>query len=111
RRSNRSLTAPPISKQAIVGAVIAIPITDSAAGAFHSAYAVHAVATRNIPSPTSETLIPIHSRRKSRVRSGLKRPTRATPPALSSPSKLCCIGLERAANVFGREVLVERARR
>ena len=37
RRSKRSLTTPPGSRQAIVGTVIAIPITESAAGAFQSA--------------------------------------------------------------------------
>ena len=77
RRSNRSLTAPPTSRHAIVGSDIAMPTIDSAAGAFQSEYAVHAVATRKTPSPTSETLMPAQSRRKSRWRSGRSSPTRA----------------------------------
>ena len=36
RRSNRSLIAPPRSRQAIVGTVIAIPTTERAAGVFQS---------------------------------------------------------------------------
>ncbi len=36
RRSNRSLTAPPISRQAIVGIVIAIPTVARAVGASDS---------------------------------------------------------------------------
>ena len=36
RRSNRSLTTPPGRRHAIVGTVMAMPITESAAGAFQS---------------------------------------------------------------------------
>ncbi len=36
RRSKRSLTVPPMSRQAISGTVIAIPITESASGLFQS---------------------------------------------------------------------------
>src|SRR5579862_3479305 len=120
RRSPRSLIAPPNSSQTIVGTVIAIPTTESAAGVFHNEYAVHAIATRRIPSPTSEMLIPAHSNRKSRERSGLSRPTRSMLPRRSSPSKLCCIGVELGDHTVAvrdrtvaaaREILGERAER
>ena len=70
RRSTRSETAPPNSSSTIVGMVIAMPTIDSAAGAFDSSYTCQAIATRKMPSPTSDAVIPIHSRRKSRWRSG-----------------------------------------
>src|SRR5436305_459852 len=63
-----------------------------------------------MPSPTSETLMPSQSSRKSRDLRGRSRPTRETPPGRSSPSKLCCIGLEQhGVRPLGPEkVLVER---
>jgi len=70
RRSKRSLTTPPGSRQAIVGTVMEIPITESAAGAFQSSYTCHAMATRKMPSPKSDTVIPAHRSRKRRWRSG-----------------------------------------
>src|SRR5689334_1413087 len=110
RRSNRSLIAPPKRRHAIVGTVIAIPTIESAAGVFQSEYAVHAIATRKTPSPTSDTVMPAQSRRKSRDLSGRSKPTRATPPGRSRPSKLCCIGVELRGDRLGvvRQVVVER---
>src|ERR1700751_250423 len=91
RRSKRSLTVPPASRQKIIGTVIATPITASAPGAFQRLNAVHAIAIRKMPSPTSETAIPIQRTRKSRdARSGRRRPTRARPPGRSRVSKLGC---------------------
>ena len=63
RRSKRSLTAPPISRHAIVGIVIAIPTVASAVGASDSVYTCHASATRNTPSPSSDTDMPPASSR------------------------------------------------
>src|SRR5271166_864893 len=65
RRSWRSLTTPPKRSRAIRGTVMAIPSSDSAAGAFDSVYACQARATRNAPSPSSDTERPAKSRRKS----------------------------------------------
>ena len=86
RRLRRSLTTPPGSRHTIVGMVIAIPTIASAAGAFQTAYTCHAIATRNTPSPTSDTVIPVHSSRKSRCRSGANRFSRLNPPGRSRPS-------------------------
>jgi len=86
RRLMRSLTTPPGSRQTMVGTVIAIPTTDSAAGAFQTAYTCQASATRKIPSPTSETVMPAHRSRKSRWRSGANRFRRLNPPGRSRPS-------------------------
>src|SRR6476619_3243959 len=91
RLSKRSLTAPPASRQKIIGTVIATPITASAPGAFQRLNAVHAIAIRKMPSPTSETAIPIQRTRKSReARRGRRSPTRARPPGRSRVSKLGC---------------------
>ena len=97
RRSSRSLSTPPGSRKAIVGTVIPMPTSASAAGAFQSSYACQAIATRKMPSPTSETVIPAQSRRKSRCRSGARRLTREKPPGRSSASWLCCMRLLLAA--------------
>ena len=86
RRLSRSLTTPPGSRQTIVGTVMAIPTIESAAGAFQTAYTCHAIATRKMPSPTSDTVIPDHRSRKSRWRSGAKRFSRLKPPGRSRPS-------------------------
>jgi hypothetical protein len=66
RRSKRSLSTPPSSKNAIVETLIAIPTIDRAVGTLESAYTCQASATKKIPSPSSEIDIPVHSRRKSR---------------------------------------------
>ena len=63
RRSWRSETAPPMSRQTIVGIVIAMPTLARAVGALDNAYTCQASATRNMPSPSSETLIPPTNRR------------------------------------------------
>src|SRR5271156_4368296 len=47
---------------------MAIPSSDSAVGALDSVYASHAIATRNAPSPSSDTHRPANSSRKSRSR-------------------------------------------
>ena len=86
RRSKRSLATPPTSRNTIVGTVIAMPTTPIAAGASFSSYTCHASATRNAPSPSSETHMPIHRSRKSRSRSGVSSPRRETPTAESSAS-------------------------
>jgi hypothetical protein len=65
---------------------MAIPTTDSAAGAFQTVYTCQAIATRKMPSPSSDTVIPDHSNRKSRWRSGAKRFSRLKPPGRSRPS-------------------------
>ena len=86
RRSRRSLTTPPGRRHAIVGTVIAIPTTESAAGAFQSSYTCHAIATRKMPSPKSDTVIPLQRSRNRRWRSGCSRFTRENPPGRSSAS-------------------------
>ena len=86
RRLSRSLTTPPGSRQTIVGTVIAIPTIESAAGAFQTAYTCQAIATRKMPSPSSDTVMPDHSSRKSRCRSGASRFSRVNPPGRSSAS-------------------------
>src|SRR5919109_3036741 len=49
------------------------------------------MATRKMPSPRSEMVIPVHRRRKSRWRRGARRLTREKPPGRSSASWLCCM--------------------
>ena len=52
---------------AIVGTVIAMPTSDIPVGPPPGiAYTCHAKATRNAPSPKSDAVAPVHSRRKSR---------------------------------------------
>ena len=70
----------------MVGTVIPMPTSASAAGAFQREYASQATAIRKIPSPRSETAIPAHRTRKSRWRSGERRPAPPTPPGRSSAS-------------------------
>src|SRR3954451_18634633 len=89
RRSSRSLITPAGRRKASVGIVIPIPRIESAAGAFQRTYASQAIATRKMPSPSSETAIPAQSRRKSRWRSGARSFTREKPPGRSSASWLC----------------------
>jgi hypothetical protein len=72
RRSKRSLTAPPTSNSSTWGIVCATPITASAVGAFESSYACQASAIVVMPSPRSDTVIPLHRKRKSRCRSGTR---------------------------------------
>src|SRR5436190_4457156 len=103
RRSSRSLATPPTSRNTIVGTVIAMPTTDSAVGASDSAYTCHASATRKAPSPSNDTQVAPHSRRKSRWRSGASRPVRLTPPVRSSASWLWCIGRRDGRHVLGEE--------
>ena len=86
RRSKRSLATPPTSSRTIVGTVIAMPTIASAVGVFDSAYTCQAIATRNAPSPSSETDIPVQSRRKSRWRSGASERTPFPALARSSAS-------------------------
>ena len=74
------------SRNTTVGMVIAIPTIESAAGAFQSTYASQAIVIRKMPSPTSETAIPLQSTRKSRWRSGASRRARSKPPGRSSAS-------------------------
>src|SRR5690242_7804152 len=44
-----------------------------------------------MPSPTSETAMPLQRTRKSRCRSGARSRARSKPPGRSSASWLCCI--------------------
>src|SRR5215213_7569045 len=44
-----------------------------------------------MPSPRSETVIPVQRSRKSRWRRGARRLTRENPPGRSSASWLCCM--------------------
>ena len=78
RRSNRSLITPPNSSVATCGSERANPTTDIAAGAPDSSYTCQASATSRMPSPISEVLIPVHSRRKSLPRSGSEQPREFT---------------------------------
>src|SRR4051794_3805704 len=109
-----------MSRNVIVGTVIAIPTSPIAVGASLSSYTCHATATRNAPSPSSETHMPTHSSRKSRCRSGVRSPLRSTPPERSSDSWLCsiagrCFAGEEAQRGVGvhrpceQEPLAERA--
>src|ERR1019366_4935650 len=68
----RSLTTPPKSRSTISGVVIATPSSDSALGALESVYACQAIATRNAPSPSSDTQRPVNSSRKSRLANRLR---------------------------------------
>ena len=86
RRSWRSLRTPPSSRNTTVGTVIPMPTIESAAGAFQRTYASQAIAIRKMPSPTSETVMPLQSTRKSRWRSGDSRRARSKPPGRSSAS-------------------------
>src|SRR4029453_13040835 len=76
------------------------PRMDSAAGAFHNAYASQAIATRKMPSPRSETVIPAQRMRKSRCLSGASRLMREKPPGRSSVSWLCCTARHPVETVF-----------
>src|SRR4029079_5100510 len=111
RRSSRSLATPPTSRNRMVGTVIAMPTTDSAVGASESAYTCQASATRNAPSPSNEMHIALHSRQKSRSRSGVSRPDRVSPPLRSSASWLWCIGRREAGvHAVGQVIRQERER-
>ena len=65
---------------------MAMPTMPIAVGPSLSWYTCQASATRNAPSPSSETHIPVHSSLKSRSRSGARSPCRLRPPVWSSPS-------------------------
>src|ERR1700709_384753 len=67
---------PPSRSRTSVGTGIATPTTARAVGASESAYTCQAIATRNTPSPSSDTHIPLQSSRKSRWRSGVSIGTR-----------------------------------
>jgi hypothetical protein len=86
RRSCRSLRTPPSSRNATVGTVIPMPTIESAAGVFQSTYASQAIVIRKMPSPTSETAIPLQRTRKSRWRRGASRRARSKPPGRSRAS-------------------------
>ena len=72
----------------IVGTVIAMPTSDIPAGPLDMAYTCQAKATRNAPSPSSDAVAPIHSRRKSRSRSGVRMPLRLPAEPWPKPSRL-----------------------
>src|SRR6187200_3482938 len=111
RRSTRSLSIPAGSRNAIVGRVIPMPRIESAAGAFHNAYASQAIATRKMPSPRSEIVIPAQRMRKSRCLSGASRLMREKPPGRSSASWLCCTAcdlVDAEVEVFDQCVAAHR---
>ena len=59
-----------VNGKSTVGTVMPMPTIASAAGAFQRLYASQATAMRKMPSPTSETDMPVQSTRKSRCPSG-----------------------------------------
>ena len=70
RRSKRSPSTPPTSRNSTIGSVHATPTIESAVGTFDSSYTCHAIATTEIPSPNSDTVVAPKNNAKSRLRSG-----------------------------------------
>ncbi len=85
--SKRSLITPPSSRVTTCGRDSATPTADIAAGTPNRSYTCQARATRSIPSPISDALMPVHSSRNCRWRNGASGPALFIDGGASRPRR------------------------